>query len=247
MARVAAVGIIMTGIISYATAQNLIPPVITLAGSPACPCVDVWAATGFSTPAAQTTFETDQCRNATHAGQNQAGPSTSCLSVDYGATAATAVTRFVFVRLVTLRSPCAPLCFADHSGASACSPWDQQLSPECVNADSLVPNSGQPDWCQSSWCYVDPDNCDRPLSRSTMQWPTEVTGLPSDGLSFSYETCGNVNSYSASKHYAVLKGSQLRVSYPGDSSTGYTLFSTGATEKDGSFVQFMKVRQISIS
>jgi hypothetical protein len=110
-------------------------------------------------------------------------------------------------------------CLAADYGASRCHTWDQLLSPECVNAQGEVPDSGQPDWCQSSWCYVDPDSCDRPFSTSTMSWPG-VTGLPDDGLAYSYETCGNVDSYSASKHYEVLKGQHLRVSYPGDSSTG---------------------------
>ena len=178
-----------------------------LLGSPACPCIDPWAATSFATPAAQTAFDGAQCRQGTHGGQNVGGDATSCLSADYG--------------------------------SSACSSWDQQLSPECVNAQGLVPDSGQPDWCASKWCYVDAHNCARPNSHSTMAWP-DVTGLPADGLAFSYETCGNVDSYSASKHYAALKGRHLRVSYPGDSSTGYTLFTTTGGRKDGSFVQFMR-------
>lgn len=129
-------------------------------------------------------------------------------------------------------------CLSADYGASTCQAWDQQLSPECVNAQGQVPDSGQPDWCTSKWCYVDP-SCARPNSQSTMAW-ADVTGLPTDGLAFSYETCGNVDSYSASKHYAALKGRHLRVSYPGDSSTGYTLFSVPGGSKDGSFVQFMR-------
>lgn len=181
-------------------------PVVVELGSEACPCIDPWSATSYATAEAAATFETDQCRPATHAGRNRNGPTTSCLPPDYG--------------------------------ASRCSTWDMLLSPECVNAQGEVPDSGQPDWCQSSWCYVDPANCARPFSTSSMSWPT-VTGLPEDGLAYSYETCGNVDSYSASKHYESLSGMHLKVSYPGDSSTGYTLF-TNEGRKDGAFVKFMQ-------
>ena len=83
-------------------------------------------------------------------------------------------------------------CLVADFGASRCEPWDQQLSPECVNADGQVPGSGQPEWCSSLWCYVDKNACDRPYTSSRLAWPG-VTGLPDDGLAFSHETCGNVD------------------------------------------------------
>jgi hypothetical protein len=57
-----------------------------------------------------------------------------------------------------------------------------------------------------------------PSSRWASTWLASTPSTPS-----------SVNSYSASKHYESLKGRRPRVSFPSDSSTGYTLFSTGAT------------------
>jgi hypothetical protein len=56
----------------------------------------------------------------------------------------------------------------------------------------------------------------------------------------SYETCGNLDSYAAEKHYSSLRGRHIRVSYPGDSSTGYTILTNDDGSRDGSVVQFMR-------
>lgn len=56
----------------------------------------------------------------------------------------------------------------------------------------------------------------------------------------SYETCGNLDSYAAEKHYRSLRGRNIRVSYPGDSSTGYTLVTEEDGSRGGSMVQFMR-------
>ena len=50
----------------------------------------------------------------------------------------------------------------------------------------------------------------------------------------SYETCGNLNAYSDEKHYTALRGQHLRVSYPGDSGSGYTLKTLPDGSKTGS-------------
>ena len=47
-------------------------------------------------------------------------------------------------------------------------------------------------------------------------------GSASAGLSYSYETCGNLNTYSETRHLKYLRGKHLRVSYPGDSGSGYS-------------------------
>lgn len=56
----------------------------------------------------------------------------------------------------------------------------------------------------------------------------------------SYETCGNLDSYASEKHYRSLRGKHIRVSYPGDSSTGYTLLTEDDGSRGGSVVEFMR-------
>ena len=64
---------------------------------------------------------------------------------------------------------------------------------------------------------VDADTCQRPLDLSDSE-----PGSASAGLSYSYETCGNLNTYSETRHLKYLRGKHLRVSYPGDSGSGYS-------------------------
>jgi len=59
-------------------------------------------------------------------------------------------------------------------------------------------------------------------------------------LVYSYETCGNLNSYTDDRHYAYLRGRHLRVSYPGDSGSGYTVLTKANGDKAGSVVDFMQ-------
>ena len=46
-------------------------------------------------------------------------------------------------------------------------------------------------------------------------------------LSYSYETCGNLNEYSDERHTRFLRGKHIRVSYPGDSGSGCESYSYG--------------------
>ena len=48
-----------------------------------------------------------------------------------------------------------------------------------------------------------------------------VPNLADDGweLAYSYETCGNVNSYSQERHYDIVRDKVFRVSYPGEKIT----------------------------
>eukprot|EP01043_Picozoa_sp_COSAG02_P070858 COSAG02_NODE_12716_length_1504_cov_5.242670_1_plen_449_part_10 len=68
---------------------------------------------------------------------------------------------------------------------------------------------------------------------------TEVVEAARAGLAYSYETCGNLNSYSEQRHFSALTGQTIRVSYPGDSGSGYTLYTENG-EKKGSMVDFVK-------
>eukprot|EP01043_Picozoa_sp_COSAG02_P035372 COSAG02_NODE_2529_length_8602_cov_20.688463_3_plen_104_part_00 len=55
-------------------------------------------------------------------------------------------------------------------------------------------------------------------------------------LYYSYETCGNLNMYTDVRHYEYLRGRHIRVSYPGDSGSGYTLKTLPDGTKTGSVV-----------
>ena len=69
-----------------------------------------------------------------------------------------------------------------------------------------------------------------------------VPSLALDGwqLAYSYETCGNLNSYSPVRHYDLVRNRVFRVSYPGDSSSGYTLVTDNNGNRDGSMVKLMQ-------
>ena len=98
-------------------------------------------------------------------------------------------------------------------GAQGCAAQDSQLDQvcvTCVNGHSCkVPPSGQPDWCASQWCYVNASTCERPFSYSDVNFDPEVEAP--DDLAYSYETCGNLDSYAAQKHFTALNGKTLRV------------------------------------
>lgn len=117
--------------------------------------------------------------------------------------------------------------------------WDDTLHPECLVADDA-----QPGWCLSKWCYVDTANCARPNWPADTVWatasPAAAAGLDRSQLFVSYETCGFVNDYDDSRHKDTLLGQTYRVSFPGDSGSGYTLLTKDDGSKDGSVVQFMK-------
>jgi hypothetical protein len=127
-------------------------------------------------------------------------------------------------------------------GAAGCAKYDDHMQPLCRNVQGEVPDSGRPEWCGSSWCYVDPDNCWAPHSPSALAWlDSELEALlPPDGLSYSYHTCGNIDAYSSDSAFEEISGRALRVSYPGDSSTGYTILTHPDGSKDGSVVQLMR-------
>jgi hypothetical protein len=92
-------------------------------------------------------------------------------------------------------------------------------------------------WCLRRWCYVNASNCRRPYSQADrLAEPDDAVGT----LVHSYETCGNLNAYSDEKHYAALRGQHLRVSYPGDSGSGYTLKTLPDGSKTGSVVEFVR-------
>jgi len=198
-------------------------------GNPACPCIDIWA-------------------------------SKYALVLNGNAPADDATAG------CDMRSSIDGACFSADYGASACAAHDKDTA-ECSEGSP-------PDWCSSTWCYVDIRTCDRPTTTSSyfdeVQIMTATTGSGDDScpestnLTFSYQTCGGLDAYSASisgsalhlQKYATSRpNGRLRVSFPGDSASSYTLVGLkaypdgsakvpinggiGGTNRSGSVIAFM--------
>ena len=126
------------------------------------------------------------------------------------------------------------VCFPASYGSTGCAAYDDAFTPECVRMGSL-----RPKWCQALWCWVDPENCQRSHMKSNFFPGVKFkaqSACHQDGLSLSYETCGYVNRFSTSEALAFADmrafaakslGGKLRIGFPSDSGTGYTLVSHG--------------------
>ena len=128
------------------------------------------------------------------------------------------------------------MCLPANYGAASCEAWDEQ-HPDCAGDDA-------PGWCTTSWCYVDASNCDRPANDYDVTWATAApaagSGFSRAALVRSYETCGNVNTYEDDRLTSTLAGAHYRISFPGDSSSGYTILTQADGTKTGSVVRFME-------
>ena len=100
-------------------------------------------------------------------------------------------------------------------------------------------------WCQAKWCWVDSAACKLSSSKSGASimnaWTWTACVLRTSMLTlpvgffpnttkhyYSYETCGNLNSYDHSKFENVPRSvSELRISFPGSSRSGYTIVHDG--------------------
>ena len=69
--------------------------------------------------------------------------------------------------------------YASTYGLNKCDVHDATLAPYC---SGLVP----PEWCASTWCYVESANCDGLITTDSVFFP---------GLSYSYSTCGDANTF----------------------------------------------------
>jgi hypothetical protein len=76
----------------------------------------------------------------------------------------------------------------------SCSTWDQANQPDCANADG-TPLANPKPWCAENFCYVNPDNCDKSPTPSSV-----FPGL--EGVYFSTDTCAAKNSMSK-KDYKI--------------------------------------------
>lgn len=129
------------------------------------------------------------------------------------------------------------LCLPMTYGRSRCEAWDSHVGGVCVDQRGTALASGAPDWCASKWCYVDASTCERPHQ------PTNIAFHDPDAplnLAYSYETCGNLDTYTGDAHFRTLRGKHLRVSYPADSDAGYSLYTDSHGIKQGSTVHFMQ-------
>jgi hypothetical protein len=103
-------------------------------------------------------------------------------------------------------------------GDSQC--WDLITGQE-------LPVGSRASWCDNSWCYVDPANCDLPGSNSTSPgvekgWETNVCAIAGTcpgheftPLAYSYETCGAIDKFTKQSYigktrdFALLLMSQF--------------------------------------
>eukprot|EP00662_Eupelagonemidae_sp_cell21_P034430 gene34430-10026_t len=109
-------------------------------------------------------------------------------------------------------------------GAALCKAWDVGRR-QCARR-------GAPQWCAASFCYVDPAHCTRPHSVSEM--------LP--GLHYSYETCGNLNTYDDNRFASVaVDGAPVRIGLPTapSSKPGWFYYDSTIGAWDGVYVRFM--------
>ena len=179
-----------------------------------------------------------QPRPATAARANDPAGHSSCRCIDPTAPA-----------LMLYHSRCDPRhralpgggCYPASYGARTCAAHDANLTTECV-ADGAgascqllsgeeVDCSGSTNaWCGARWCYVDPTACSL-RNDQTGFFPhtayTDAQGV-NRSLHYSYETCGNLNSYDTSKFQKKLEAQdRLRISFPGASGSGYTIRRNG--------------------
>lgn len=134
------------------------------------------------------------------------------------------------------------VCFPAAYGSDGCRTYDGVVAgtsksgtPECT--PTLAKPA--PPWCEASWCWVDASNCERPYGSTSF-----FAGSPHSSLTYSYETCGNINQFTDSRRTDYLKGRTLRASFPGNSGSGYTIMTVpagatgvGGTARDGSIVR----------
>ncbi|KAL1508657.1 hypothetical protein AB1Y20_004753 [Prymnesium parvum] len=111
------------------------------------------------------------------------------------------------------------LCYTATYGSRGCDVYDMSATPECARTES------KPAWCPAMWCFVDANNCDQPHGVS------EYFSNSTPPFTFSYETCGYVNTFNAGSAMDQLRTfvasrprKKLRIAFPlDDSSDGSTL------------------------
>ena len=172
---------------------------------------------------------------------------------------ATFATTTLFLTIAPALAGVVPALAGNKTGAAVCpcvDPWEgsaqQPTLPGyganyCSDHDASGQNGGDtlacisaspPAWCSAHWCYVSAANCARPHHKTHEYANVTVDGAP---LHYSYETCGVINPYDIPPHEQTLRAlKKLRISYPGDSGSGYTILTTPDGKKAGSVVEFAR-------
>ena len=139
-------------------------------------------------------------------------------------------------------------CYSRQYGSTGCARHDLNSTFECVAANP-------PDWCIKRWCWVNAQECDRPMEKSNF-FPTVTTliGTATEPLHFSYGTCGSLDTFSTDsdvryrrlREYAARqRNGRLRIVFPNDSGNKISLVTVppgqgvGGTNRSGSVVAFM--------
>uniref|UniRef100_A0A7S3Z448 Ionotropic glutamate receptor C-terminal domain-containing protein n=2 Tax=Lotharella globosa TaxID=91324 RepID=A0A7S3Z448_9EUKA len=132
-------------------------------------------------------------------------------------------------------------CIPTSYGSRGCQPYDNTTSSKCANP-SGIPYVDRPPWCPMSWCYVDVQNCNRKPAESAVfpnAYHQPGQNSTKQRLHYSYETCGFSNKFAIEPHEQFLRNLPvLRVSFPGDSGSGYTIVTTSDGTRAGSVVDF---------
>jgi len=81
-------------------------------------------------------------------------------------------------------------------GLAECGVYDAGVEPYCATFDQDLDFYGQyedlPDWCDNSWCYVDPSSCNVETVTSVYLEDFANRTVP---LQFSYEACGEEDTF----------------------------------------------------
>jgi hypothetical protein len=87
--------------------------------------------------------------------------------------------------------------FTDYPGdfGESCKVWEDPGHASCYDLTVVPPVakpiSDQADWCLDLWCYIDPCNCDASDATKSDYFPGT--------LFYSYGTCGDKNTYTATE------------------------------------------------
>jgi len=101
--------------------------------------------------------------------------------------------------IVPLGDPSVDYEYALGYGSGACAAHDATHEPYCSDANG-APLANAPDWCQSNWCWVDPNNCQLAAADGTPIEAVASSYFHRDGQEasryYSYETCQHDNTFS---------------------------------------------------
>jgi len=100
-----------------------------------------------------------------------------------------------------------PFCYPIDYGSRGCATYDATLPPDCMEDGTSAMAQNLPAFCADPWCYVDKYNCNLEAH------PSEY--FPGANLSYSYATCGTLNSFREALLVKSLEGRTLRVGVPG--------------------------------